>query len=128
MSACTLPAPQPPFPGRRLLLLLAAAGLGALLLLAIPNDHAVNRHGADAAAVQKCLQQHGPYQVWQDIQQPDRWWQLCRLDDGRWGVQLVARAGDLWHEVTAFIPRGGKLAKVIQWLGRRAIPPAPAAP
>lgn len=77
------------------------------------NAHAVARHGSDAEAVRKCLQDNDPYQTW--VKPDGRVIHLCHLPDGRWGVQIRDSSGI--HEITSLIKnKMSKLSQVEQWL------------
>lgn len=63
--------------------------------------HALVRHGEDALDVRQCIERHGPVQTWQ---KPDgRIVLVCRLEDGRYGVQVRERGGAVEREITSFV-------------------------
>jgi hypothetical protein len=78
----------------------------------IYGSHAVERHGQDAIDVRKCMDSNGPVMVFKHRVDPI-YYLLCRLDDGRWGVEPVSDDG---HERTAFIPKDGTYKEVRAYL------------
>jgi putative hemolysin len=100
-------------------LIALAAGIGVAL-----STHAVARHGSDARAIRKCIEQNGPQQVWRDRE--DNFFKLCQLPDGRFGVQIVKRAaenGAKWVEKTAYVKGNGSWQTVARWLDRMGATP-----
>jgi hypothetical protein len=83
----------------------------------IEYDHALS-HGADAIAVRQCLDQNGPFAIWQ---KPDgRFVRLCSMPDGKFGMQICAsdyNGGECFHEITSFIKnKFDKLEQLIKYL------------
>jgi hypothetical protein len=114
--ASTHQTPTRPAPIILLAVLIAlAAGIGVAL-----STHAVARHGSDARAIRKCIEQNGPQQVWRDRE--DNFFKLCVLpEDGRIGVQIVKRAAEnssRWVEKTAYVKGNGSYETVMRWLNR----------
>jgi hypothetical protein len=88
------------------------------------SSHAVARHGSDARAIRKCIEQNGPAQVWRDRE--DNFFKLCVLPDQRWGVQIVKRAsenGAKWVEKTAYVKGNGTWQTIARWLNRMGATP-----
>lgn len=70
--------------------------------LSLESSHAASKHGQEVAdAVRACIQGTGPSQVWQ--RGLDRFLIVCRMPDGKWGVQVVDRHPNLVKEITAFL-------------------------
>lgn len=105
--------------GSFIMILLAAALLISLLLFAwggiIEGVHA-EKHGADAAAVRRCMDSNGPEMIFKH-KHDSIFYLLCHLNDGRWGLQVVAKNG---HEKTSFVPGDGSLRSVLDYLGKFA--------
>lgn len=83
----------------------------------VEYDHALV-HGADAIAVRQCLDNNGPFAVWQ---KPDgRFVRLCNLPDGRFGMQICAadyNGEECFHEITSFVKnKFDKLEQLIKYL------------
>ena len=90
----------------------------------VEHNHAIVQHGADAEAVRNCLNQNGPFAVWQ---KPDgRFLRLCQLPDGHYGTQICKDEGCL-HEITAYIKnkmtRIEQLIKYLENMGAKQIWP-----
>lgn len=83
------------------------------------QHHAVQRHGADAEAIRKCLDENGPFQVWRTLD-GETFYRLCQLDDGRWGLQAITKEGSTWYEKTAFIRGDGSWKALTDYLQRFA--------
>lgn len=97
--------------------LIAAAILLAAVI--IVQAHAVQRHGADAEAIRKCLDNKGPQQLWR-ARDGATFYRLCQLDDGRWGLQSIVKEGEVWYEKTAFIRGDGSWKALMDYLQRFA--------
>ncbi len=89
--------------------------------------HATAKHGTEADAIRRCLENNGPVQQWQKLMpdgslSPDRFFLVCQLEEDRYGVQLVERTAEgAWKEITSYIPKGtGTGAKVMAYLARHA--------
>ncbi len=106
-------------PGILWLTLILAAVLAVTLPHVKLNDHAIARHGSDAAEIRYCLQRSGPSMIWRKINS-DRFFLVCKLDDGRTGVQLVQKIKGIWQEVTSFVPRSGAWEEVRAYLVQQA--------
>jgi hypothetical protein len=105
--------------------ILAAALLAAASV--VVHSHAVSRHGADAEAIRKCLDNNGPYQTWRSFD-GDTFYRLCRLEDERWGLQAITKEAGEWHEKTAFIRGDGSWKSLLEYLhklGTRFTGPLP---
>jgi len=92
-----------------LVLLMAAAGLAV-----IPQDHAFLRHGDDAATIRRCLDDNGAYQTW--AKADGTFYQVCKLPDGRWGLQAIIRDAGRWVEKTAFVKGDGSWSALTRYL------------
>jgi hypothetical protein len=80
-------------------------------VVSIYSVHATAKHGADAEAVRRCLENGDPLQVW--VKMSDgRVFQVCRLQDGRYGVQICTGDCEGSREITSFIYRASKGLKV----------------
>lgn len=94
----------------------------------IEYEHAINQHNAEAIAVRECLDQNGPFAIWQ---KPDgRFLRLCNLPDGKFGMQICVsdyNGGDCFHEITSFIKnkftRLEQLIKYLRNIGARQVWP-----
>lgn len=96
---------------------LMAAGVGNVL----PGSHAEDAHGiSEVSQIRSCLDKNGPYQVWKSTKDPNQFYFLCELDDGRWGMQAVVKEGEQLIEKTAFIPKDGSWMRVLNYLQRFA--------
>ncbi len=119
-----------PQPGRSPLPLLLAALIAIALLAAIAlGVHAVAKHGTEAVAIRQACDEKGPHQIWQERSHPNKFFRVCKLDDGRHGIQIVECTARGARERTAFVPRAshhpaGSLLRIIEYLSARAVPAA----
>jgi hypothetical protein len=85
------------------------------------SDHAGDQHGdAEVAAIRNCIDKNKPYQVWQHNIEKNVFYFLCKLPDGKWGIQIFCLHNGTCFEKSAFIPKDGSLAEVIKYLSRNA--------
>ena len=88
-------------------IVLAAVVLGA---------HAVMRHGDEALAIRKCMDNPGPFQVWLE-KDGCVTHNLVKLPTGKVGDQIQIKGQDgNQYEVTAYVPKCGILCKIENWL------------
>ncbi len=101
-------------------------GLFAVLLLVLlatsvlVNSHAVIRHGDDALAIRSCLDTKGEYQVWKSLTDPNKFFRICELKPGLFGLQVVQCVLGGNCEKTAFIKGDGSWSALMRYLGRMA--------
>lgn len=118
MSAQTAVMQQPAgrFPVKFLFLLFVLALAFAALVY---GTHAVERHGSDATAVRRCLENGGGIENWFNPE-TNREATICQLQDGRYGIQ-IHRFG---REVTSFIKNKlRRLDQVQRYLSNRGYQP-----
>jgi hypothetical protein len=103
----------------KLLIVLAIFAAGVTVAL---TAHSTNKHGADATAINRCLNNNGPNAVWQSNswRQPNKFFQTCQLPDGRTGIRVVQRVKSGWKEVTSFVPKEGTAQNILEYLSARA--------
>jgi putative hemolysin len=111
-------------PNKFLWAVVFSVAIGMALIVALPQSHAVEKHGADAVAIRKCLQDKGPLKVFKSTVEQGVFYQICQLPDGRVGLQVVKWAKDLgqWIEKTAFVRGDGSLKAVIEYLSKFSTP------
>ena len=99
---------------------LAILALMAIALAAIVyGTHALERHGTDAEAVRRCIENGGTLETWTN---PQTWRQadICRLPDGRFGI-MISR---FEREVTSFTKdKLRRLEQVRHYLANRGYIP-----
>lgn len=112
-----------------LLLVLLVALLAVAGAVSVKNGrHAVQKHGWEATAIRQACDGDGPVQVWKSSssRQKDKFFQVCRLPDGRLGIRIIRCASGVWHEITSFVPNGptgnGTMARIIEYLSPKATP------
>jgi hypothetical protein len=94
------------------------------------QPHSVEKHGADALAIRKCLNdKNGADEIWRSSDRKT-FYLWCQLPDGRWGfMAIVQDAVDrLWYESTSFIKGEGTreaLLKYLEKLGTKFNGPYP---
>ena len=97
-------------------------GLFILILLAFlfvgvqTKSHAVIRHGDDAIAIRKCLNDNGEYMIWQSLTQDNKFFRVCELGPGRFGLQIVQCIVGGTCEKTAFIKGNGTWLELLKYL------------
>ena len=94
------------------------------------QPHSVEKHGADALAIRKCLNdKNGADEIWRSSDRKT-FYLWCQLPNRRWGfMAIVQDAIDrLWYESTSFIKGDGTreaLLKYMQKVGTRFNGPYP---
>lgn len=87
----------------------------------IYHDHATTKHGADAEAVRKCLEDpKNRIEIWEKLNNSDRAHSLCILPDGRIGDMVTQLIDGEWHEASSFIRFEKTLQEVEMALGKEA--------
>jgi hypothetical protein len=82
------------------------------------QPHAVERHGSDALAIRKCLNDKGGAdQIWRSFDKKT-FYLWCQLPDERWGfMAIVQDAVDrLWYESTSFVKGDGTMANLLKYM------------
>jgi hypothetical protein len=82
------------------------------------QPHAVERHGSDALAIRKCLNDKGGAdEIWRSFDKKT-FYLLCHLPDDRWGfMAIVQDAVDrLWYESTSFVKGDGTASALLKYL------------
>jgi hypothetical protein len=82
------------------------------------QPHAVEKHGSDALAIRKCLNDKGGAdEIWRSFDQKT-FYLWCHLPDGRWGfMAIVQDAIDrLWYESTSFVKGDGTMETLLKYL------------
>lgn len=109
----------PRFPWR---LLLAVALLAAIIF----GAHAVAKHGNDAELVRRACNDNGHYQLWQALERPGKYYRVCKVDTGVFGLQIVECTARGLRERTSFIPgksqlQAGSYARIYEYLTGKAV-------
>ena len=82
------------------------------------QPHAVEKHGSDALAIRKCLNDKGGAdQIWRSLDKKT-FYLWCHLPDGRWGfMAIVQDAIDrFWYESTSFVKGDGTMGTLLKYL------------
>ena len=82
------------------------------------QPHAVEKHGSDALAIRKCLNDRGGAdQIWRSFDK-NTFYLWCHLPDGRWGfMAIVQDAIDrLWYESTSFVKGDGTIGTLLKYM------------
>ena len=82
------------------------------------QPHAVEKHGSDALAIRKCLNDKGGAdQIWRTLDKKT-FYLWCHLPDGRWGfMAIVQDAIDrLWYESTSFVKGDGTIGALLKYM------------
>lgn len=107
----------PPVALMAVVVLAALAGVVAVRA----SQHALAKHGAEARQIHQCLDENGPFEIWESrSQRDDRFYQTCLLSDGRWGLRVIERIRDGWRERTSFIVKSGSRQELVEYLTAKA--------
>jgi hypothetical protein len=82
------------------------------------QPHAVERHGADALEIRKCLNDKGGAdEIWRSFDK-NTFYLWCQLPDGRWSFMAIVKdAFDrLWYESTSFVKGDGTREALIKYM------------
>jgi hypothetical protein len=111
-----------PIPAMLFVLVLLAVAAGAVAVKS--SQHAEQKHGTEALAIRQSCDNRGPEQVWRDRGDKNKYFQVCRLPDGRLGVRIIKCSRGIWTEVTSFVPSGtlgdGTSARMHEYLQGKA--------
>ena len=82
------------------------------------QSHAVERHGSDALAIRKCLNDKGGAdQIWRSLDKKT-FYLWCQLPDERWGFMAILQdaVDRLWYESTSFVKGDGTMANLLKYM------------
>ena len=82
------------------------------------QPHAVERHGSDALAIRKCLNDKGGAdEIWRSFDKKT-FYLWCHLPDDRWGfMAFVQDAIDrFWYESTSFVKGDGTMGNLLRYM------------
>ena len=66
-------------------------------------SHGELKHGVTAAStIDTCFQQNGTYQEWVNPT-TGRHARICKLDNGKFGIQIIEKVDGVWQEITKFV-------------------------
>ncbi|KKK73628.1 hypothetical protein LCGC14_2891940 [marine sediment metagenome] len=91
-----------------------------LAVSVLVSDHAVKKHGDDALAIRSCLDTKGEYQIWKSKTDLNKFFRICELEPGMFGLQVVQCLLSGACEKTAFIKGDGSWGALMKYLGRIA--------
>ena len=95
--------------------------LGIMWVATVQNGkHSVIKHGADAIQIHEilddlCRGSHNTYQS-RSWRTPNKFFQTCQLDDGRWGFRVIDKIKGIWREKTSFVPGDGSYTHLVEYL------------
>ncbi len=94
----------------------------------INGTHSTEKHLEDARQIQDCLEKpNNVLEVWKfTSHRRDReFFQVCQLDDGRFGLRLIRRVGRgleaFWKERTSFVVKSGSYDELFEYVTARAV-------
>jgi hypothetical protein len=82
------------------------------------QPHAVKRHGSDALAIRKCLNDKGGAdESWQSFDKKT-FYLWCHLPDDRWGFMAIVQDAidKLWYESTSFVKGDGTMGTLLRYM------------
>ena len=87
----------------------------------VNGKHSLAKHGAEAEAIHRCLDDNGPDELWAftSWRRRDHYIQTCQLDDGRWGLRIIQRVKNGWNERTSFIVKDGSRERLVEYVTAR---------
>jgi hypothetical protein len=91
-----------------------------LLAAVALSTHAVVKHGSEALAIHRCIENNGPMQTWKSTVEDDVFYELCELPDGRVGMRVMIYRLKEQINRTAFVPKDGSWMKVTDYLSKFA--------
>ena len=102
-------------------LLIILVILGVLWVAGVQNgEHSVIKHGADAIQIHEILDDscRGSHNQWhsRSWRTPNKFFQTCQLDDGRWGFRVIDKIKGVWHEKTSFVPGDVSYTHLVEYL------------
>jgi hypothetical protein len=102
------------------LLLAKQAGAGLDVRM---SAHAVLKHGEEAKAIRKCIDNNGPDSTWTftSHRRKDHFIRTCQLPDGRWGIQIIQATARGLIERTAFVIKDGTFFQLKEYVTARAV-------
>lgn len=81
----------------------SAAAASSNIAIDMSVSHGAAKHGTLAAtAIDECFNKNG---VWQEWINPSngRHARICKLDDGKYGIQIIEQINGTWKEITKFV-------------------------
>ena len=115
MTAIPLPMPRS-FPSIILLLIIVAI-LGLLMTAGV---HGLMSHGVIAEKAYECFNKNGAFASFvEPMVSGDTIHHLCMMDDIIYDILCRIGATGKWEIFNGFIPKGGDLFSVTQWLSRK---------
>jgi hypothetical protein len=82
------------------------------------QPHAVEKHGSDALAIRKCLNDKGgANEIWRSFDKRT-FYLWCHLPDNRWGFMAIVQDAidKLWYESTSFVKGDGTLGTLFRYM------------
>jgi hypothetical protein len=82
------------------------------------QPHAVEKHGSDALAIRKCLNDNGGAdEIWRSFDKKT-FYLGCHLPDGRWGFMAIVQdtIDKLWYESTSFVKGDGTMGALLRYM------------
>ena len=82
------------------------------------QPHAVEKHGSDALAIRKCLNDKGgAEEIWRGFDKKT-FYLWCHLPDDRWGFMAIVQdtIDRLWYESTSFVKGDGTMGTLVKYL------------
>jgi hypothetical protein len=82
------------------------------------QPHAVEKHGSDALAIRKCLNDKGGAdEIWRSFDKKT-FYLWCHLPDGRWGFMAIVQDAidKLWYESTSFVKGDGTMGNLLRYM------------
>ena len=107
-----------------ILIALAALAFGVLAIQVQTRRHAIAKHGLDAAMVRYGCDNFGPDEVLRSRswREPNKFFQLCPLEDGRYGLRIIACRAGRWVEVTSFVVKSGTWGELWEYVSGKGTP------
>ena len=107
------------FPWR---IVLAAALLASILC----GVHAIRKHGQEARAIRQACDSGGQVQLWQALERPNKFYRVCQIAPGVFGLQIIECTKRGIRERSAFVLKAtqhpaGSMARATEYLSAKAV-------
>lgn len=105
--------------------ILLALIIGLILSITIQLSFHARSHGDSSDTVRDCFIRGQIMGVWRSDINPDRIIHICYVSEGRVGIYIIERMGNIYKEVTSFIKRCSDPEKLYEYLIRSGNHPVP---
>ena len=87
--------------------------LGVMWVATVQNGERADAIQIHTILDDPCRGAHNTYQS-RSWRTPNKFFQTCQLDDGRWGFRVIDKIKGIWHEKTSFVPGNGSYTHLVE--------------